>query len=148
MRANTMVQFGMLNGLRNQFNYLKPIRLALILLFSLSSLSGAYAQTRIKSYQKSGTATTASAVITGNLTFNPSSFCIYNDSTTVDLWVDITDGVAVAADDSTNVKIPATSVGSSLCIDSLDTSISEIPSIAVITSSSTAAYRFVAFRSR
>lgn len=50
-----------------------------------------------------GNAAAGSATIT--FAFNPTSLAVCNDDTTDDFWIDFTDGVAAATDDSTNIRI-------------------------------------------
>lgn len=96
-----------------------------------------------RAYGKSGTASNTNAVIT--VPFNPTSVVICDDEAAggTSLYADITDGVAVAADDSTNVIIKG---GECLSIKLDDKSVLNTFAVGLITSSSTAAYRLMAFR--
>lgn len=93
------------------------------------------AQAAHKAYGKSGTATTTNAVIT--FPFNPSSICVSNTGTTNNLYFDYTDGIAVAADDSTNHLVPP---GATLCLAWNDPNVVNEFLVGVITSASTTTY--------
>lgn len=88
-----------------------------------------------RSYGKSGTASNVNATVT--YTFNPLNFWVCNLSTTVDFYVDYTDGVAVAADNSTNLIVSA---GTCISESWQDNSVTQTFTVGIITAASTAAY--------
>lgn len=90
-----------------------------------------------------GTATTTSAAYT--VPFNPSAWCVYNDSTTIDVLVDFVSGTAVGTNDSTTVTVKLNSV---TCWRSADPNVTNTFVIAIKTQSSTAAFRMTFFRGR
>lgn len=96
-----------------------------------------------RAYFKTGTASSTNATVT--FTFNPASFCVANDETAggTALWFDITDGIAVAADNSTNIKVLA---GETVCASLLDKNVTNAFTVGVITASSTASYRIFGIR--
>ena len=73
----------------------KALVLFLILLAGEASAAGP------RAYGKKGSATTTNATVT--LPFHPIMICIRNDDATNGLYVDWSDGVATAADESTNL---------------------------------------------
>lgn len=120
----------------NKLGQLKTLIGCLIL---LSAALPSFASTA-RAYGKSGTATTTNTAVT--VTFNPVSLTVCNDGA-VNLYVDFTDGVAVAADNSTNLI-----VGASECHSWVfqDKNVNNEFIVGLITGSSTAAYRLNAIR--
>lgn len=87
---------------------------------------------------KAGTASNVNATVT--FTFNPRTFTVCNDEASggTALWIDFTDGVAVASDDSTNIRILAAECHS-WTFDS--NNVLDSFTVGVITAAATAAYR-------
>lgn len=102
-----------------------------------------------RTWGKSGTATTTNAVLTvkdaAGTSFGPASLCISNLSTTVDFFVDWTDGVAATTDDASNVKVIA---GKTYCASFANPNVMNVMTIGIITASSTAAYNMFAIAAR
>lgn len=119
--------------------YKKAILTGLAFLLTLSPVS-IYAFPRSNNH--SGTATTTASAYTA--TFNPSAWCVSNDSTSVDLFVNFVT-TATTANDSSNVTIKA---NSTKCWRSADVNVLNTLTLSVITASSTAAYRMEFFRGK
>lgn len=121
---------------------MKQITLVTILLLALI-LSPVISFAAPRAYYNSGTATTSNATVT--FTFNPASFCIANDEASggTALWFDVTDGVAAATANGTNIKVLA---GETFCLSFLDPNVTNTFTVGVITASSTAAYRMFGIR--
>lgn len=104
-------------------------------LFLVFLFLGGEAFSAHRAWGKSGTATTTNATLTAP--FNPSSICVSNTGTTNNLYFDYTDGVAVAADDSTNHLVPP---GVTICLGWNDPNVVNDFTVGVITSASTTTY--------
>lgn len=117
--------------------------LLLVLLLSPNSYSAGP-----RAYSKSGTATTTNAVITisfSSVNFKPFKMDVCNDGSSIDLYIDFTDGIAVAADDSTNFLIKPNECEEIQFDDRL---VAETVQVGVITGSSTTSYRINAWSAR
>jgi len=94
-----------------------------------------------RTYGKSGTATNVNTQVT--VTFNPSALAVCNDSSSISLFVDASDGVAATTDNSTNWKIAP---GECHTWTFEDKNVNNTFLVGLITASSTADYRLEAVR--
>lgn len=115
------------------------MKLRVFIFLFLILANHAYAQAAgPRTYGKKGTATTTNATIT--VPFHPVMICLRNDDATNGLYVDWTDGVAVAADALTNIYLAP---GEGNCYTFRNTvSPNRTFEVGVITASATAAYHF------
>jgi hypothetical protein len=117
----------------------KGIRLVAIVVGVL--LSSPVFSSGPRTWGKSGTATNTNAQLSvkdsAGTTFSPTAMCFTNSSTTIDFFIDYTDGVATTTDDSSNVKILA---GTTTCFSFQQKNVIGPFLIGIITASSTAAY--------
>lgn len=94
-----------------------------------------------KAYHKAGNAAAGNAQIT--VTFNPRNLAVCNDDATNAFWIDFTDGVAAASDDSTNIKIKGNTC---VTFTFYDNNVLNEFIIGLITDAGTPAYRIFATR--
>jgi hypothetical protein len=94
-----------------------------------------------RTWGKSGTATDTNAILSvkdsAGTTFTPTSMCFTNISTTTDYFIDYTDGVATTTDDSSNVKVIASTT---TCFAFQQKNVVGPFTIGIITASGTAGY--------
>lgn len=121
----------------NKLGQLKTLIGCLIL---LSAVLPSFASTA-KAYQKSGNAAAGNAQIT--VTFNPRNLAVCNDDATNAFWIDFTDGVAAASDNSTNIKILANTC---VTFTFYDANVLNEFIVGLITDAGTPAYRIFATR--
>jgi hypothetical protein len=117
---------------------MRILRVVLVLLISVS----AYASGP-RSWYNTGTATVANAAVA--TPFGVASICIKNTGATNDLYVDWTDGVAVASANSTNLKFGP---GIEYCFDFDNQNVLNVLSIGTITNAATTTWEMRAIAKR
>lgn len=114
------------------------------ILFFLASLIYA-AGPRV--WGKSGTATTTNATVTvgGTSIFYPASLCVENTGATNNLFIDWSDGVATATDNSTNILIGP---GKSYCFNFDNPNVLNQMDIGLLAGAATTTYNLFAIARR